>query len=230
METRILGSNGLVGPAVARRAIVRKALLVCGILSSLLYVATLYYGATQWAGYSSTSQAISELFAIDAPSRAVVVPLLVAYDVLLYAFGVGVWKSAGQKRVLRVAAVLIIAKEVFGLAATIITPMHMRGGEATLTDSLHLIFTLVGVFLCMFPAMGFAAAAFGKRFRFYTIGTMLVFIASAVWTFLGAAQLGANAPTPWLGVQERITAFSYMLWIVALAIQLLRAQPTGSRL
>lgn len=48
---------------------VRKALLVCGILSSLLYVAIDIYGALQFEGYSYASQAISELTAIGAPTR-----------------------------------------------------------------------------------------------------------------------------------------------------------------
>ena len=39
MKTLIAGSNGMVGSAVTRHLMVRKVLLVCGILSSLLYVA-----------------------------------------------------------------------------------------------------------------------------------------------------------------------------------------------
>jgi len=42
-------------------------------------------------GYSSTSQTISELFAIDAPSTSLVVPLFLTYSLLMIAFGVGVW-------------------------------------------------------------------------------------------------------------------------------------------
>ena len=48
----------------------RRVLLVCGILSSLLYVATLVVAPLLWEDYSSTSQTVSELFAIGAPSAA----------------------------------------------------------------------------------------------------------------------------------------------------------------
>jgi hypothetical protein len=48
----------------------RKALLVCGILSSLLYVAMTVFVAMRWEGYSSASQTISELSAIGAPMRS----------------------------------------------------------------------------------------------------------------------------------------------------------------
>ena len=48
----------------------RRGLLVCGVLSSLLYVAMTIFVARQWDGYSSTSQTISELSAIGAPTRS----------------------------------------------------------------------------------------------------------------------------------------------------------------
>ena len=79
---------------------VRKLLLVCGILSSLLYVATTILGAMQWEGYSSTSQTVSELFAVGAPSKSLVDPLLITYSILWIALGVGVWYAAGRKRAL----------------------------------------------------------------------------------------------------------------------------------
>jgi hypothetical protein len=44
----------------------RQLLLACGILSSLLYVATDILGGLRYEGYSFTSQAVSELMAIGA--------------------------------------------------------------------------------------------------------------------------------------------------------------------
>jgi hypothetical protein len=211
-----------MGSTLTRSLNLRKVLLVCGILSGLEYVTATILGALSFAGYSSSAQTISELIAIDAPSRPLVALLFGVYAVLVYAFGVGVWQAAGQKRVLRVAAVLMVAKEVLGLVVTLFFPIHLRGQAATLSDSLHGMLTAVGVFACMFPAMGFAAAAFGKRFRLYSIATMLVFLACGVLTFLQAPLIGANLPTPWMGVWERVNAFGYMLWMGVLALQLLR--------
>ena len=85
----------------------RKLLFFCGILSSLLYVGTDVLGTMRLEGYSFTSQTVSELSAIDAPSRPLVVPLFLTYSVLVIAFGLGVWGSAGRKRALRVTAGLL---------------------------------------------------------------------------------------------------------------------------
>jgi hypothetical protein len=71
-------------------------LLACGIGSSATYVAANVVGALRGHGYSSVNQTVSELTAIDAPSRPVALPLFVASDVLSLAFGIGVVASAGR--------------------------------------------------------------------------------------------------------------------------------------
>jgi len=205
---------------------VRKVLLVCGILSALLYVGTDILAAMRWEGYSYVSQTVSELIAIDAPTRPLVVPLFTTYAILVYAFAVGVWQSAGPKRALRVTAVGMAGKEILGLAVTLFFPIHLRGVEGTLSDIMHGILTGVGVLLFMFPAMGFGAAAFGKRFRLYSIVTILIFLVCGTLAGLDGPRVAANLPTPWMGVWERINIFGYMLWVVVLAISLLRAQRT----
>jgi hypothetical protein len=202
---------------------VRKVLLVCGILSSLLYVATVVLAPTRWEGYSSTSQTVSELIAIDAPTRPLVVPLFITYSLLVIAFGLGVWGSAGRKRALRVAAVGLVGKEVLGLVVTLFFPIHLRGVEGTLSDTMHGILTFVGV-LFMLLAIRFRAAAFGKWFRLYSIATFLMLIVGGVLTGLDQPRLEPNLPTPWMGVWERFNIYAYMLWVVVLAIALLRAQ------
>lgn len=102
-------------------------------------------------------------------------------------------------------------------------PMHLRGAAFTLTDTMHIVLGGVTVLLFLL-AMGFGAAAFGKRFRLYSIATMAIFVASGVLTGLDGPRIAANLPTPWIGVWERINIGVFLLWVVVLAIALLRAQ------
>lgn len=208
----------------------KKALLVCGILSSLLYVGTDILAGTLYAGYSFTSQAISELFAIGAPTTGLVVPLFTVYDVLLVAFALGgVWVSAGRNRALRVTALMIVGNAVNGLVLWNFFPMHMRGyPEMTLTDTMHVTLAGVGVIFVLL-AIGFGAAAYRNWFRFYSIGTILILLAPGIVVFFYVPQLAANLPTPWAGLAERISTYVYLLWQAVLAIVLLRAEkgPTG---
>src|SRR5579864_1261098 len=152
----------------------RKLLLACGLAASLLYIAMNIFVPMQWDAYSSFSQTISELSAVDAPTRPLWVPLGVVYTLLVAAFGVGVWRSAHRNRPLRVVGGLFVANGLIGLGWL---PMHKRvvlaAGGATLTDTMHIVWSVVTVTLMMFE-MGFAAAAFGGRFRRYSIATIVV--------------------------------------------------------
>ena len=87
----------------------RKVLLSCGILSSLLYVGMNAFVPMLFPGYSLTSQTVSELSAIGAPTRPLWVWLGTVWALLLVAFGWGVWKSADRNRALRVVGGLMAA-------------------------------------------------------------------------------------------------------------------------
>jgi hypothetical protein len=201
----------------------RKLFLVCGILASLLYVTTDMFAAMRWEGYSYAAQTISETFAIGAPTRPLVLVRGLGYSVLVIAFGLGVWGSASGKRPLRVAGGLLVGIAVVDLVAPFVAPMHLRGAERTLTDTMHIVLASVDV-LFILLIIGFGASAFGKWFRLYSIGTILVVVVFGTLAGLDGPRIAANLPTPWVGVTERISVFSYMLWLVVLAIGLLRVQ------
>jgi hypothetical protein len=197
----------------------QKILLICGILSSLLYVAMNIIAAVLYEGYSSASQTVSELSAIGAPTRPLWVMLAIPYTLLAAAFGLGVWLSAGRNRPLRVVGGLMI---VYGVIGLFWPPMHLRGVEPTLTDTVHIVFSMATVLLMML-AIGFGATAFGKPFRLYSIATLVILVVFGALTGLEAPGIPANLPTPWIGVWERINIGVFLFWVVALAVTLLRA-------
>jgi len=219
------GPQGRAGPTGLK--VSQKVLLVCGILSSLLYGAMITL--IRYEGYHPISQVPSELTAIGAPTRALWMVLGPAYDVLVVAFGVGVWLSSGEKRALRIVGGLFVA---FGILSGIAWPfaaMHQRevlaAGGGTLSDTLHVILGLMTV-LFMLVAIGFGATAFGKPFRFYSIVTILILFVFGALTGLESPRLGANVPTPWIGLWERINILGFLLWVVVLAVVLLRVRNT----
>lgn len=203
----------------------RTVLLVCGILSSLLYGVMIT--AIRYEGYNPISQVASELTAIGAPTRPLWTLLGPVYDVLVAAFGVGIWLSAGRKRALRVVGGLFVA---FGILGGVLWPfasMHQRevlaAGGGTLSDTLHVVLGLMTVLFTL-VAIGFGATAFGKRFRLYSIVTILILFVFGALTGLESPRLQANLPTPWIGLWERINIFGFLLWVVVLAVALLRAR------
>jgi Protein of unknown function (DUF998) len=202
----------------------RKPLLACGIASSLLYGAAIW--AVQYQGYSAMSQTVSELSAWGVSTRPLWMVIGSLYDALIIAFALGVWASANGMRSLRIAGGLLFAYGLLGVAWPFAS-MHQRevlaAGGGTLADTGHLVLAMVTVVL-MFAAMAFGAAAFGLRFRIYTIATIVILLAFGALTSADAPELAANLPTPWAGLCERISIMGFLLWVVVLAIVLLRTQ------
>jgi hypothetical protein len=200
----------------------RKALLVCGVASSLLYALMIW--GIRYDGYDPISQVPSELTAIGAPTRALWARLGWIYTVLVTAFGIGVWTSAGENRAVRIVGGLILAYASLGLLWPV-AAMHQRevlaAGGGTLSDTLHVLLGAVTVFL-MFLAIGFGASAFGKPFRLYSIATIVVLLTFGALTFFEAPRLQANQPTPWIGLWERINICVFLLWVVMLGAVLWR--------
>src|SRR4249919_3972042 len=120
---------------------VRKVFLVCGIISSVLYVALNIFIPKFWPAYHSASQTVSELSAVDAPTRSLWIWLCIPYTILTIAFAWGVWLSAGQNRHLRITGALLIAYGLLGVFWPL-TPMHLRetlaAGGGTFSDTMHI--------------------------------------------------------------------------------------------
>jgi hypothetical protein len=206
----------------------RKILLGCGIVSSVLYIVTDVLGTLRYPGYSYADQTFSELTAQGAPTRPLMVALNgIPYGVLVAAFAGGVWASAGPKRAARITGAMLLGYAAFGVAGGLVFPMRPRealaAGEGTLRNTMHIPATAV-MSLFIVLAMGFGATLLGKRFRYYSYGTIAILLVFGVLASLQAGQMAANEPTPWMGIEERINIYATMLWVAALAIGLLRAQ------
>jgi hypothetical protein len=207
----------------------RTRLLACGAISSPLYVITDLTAGLLYPRFNFVSQAISELFAIGAPTSGLVVPLFTLYDLLILAFAAGIWVSAGKNRALRAIAVILIASAVNGLLLWNVWPMHMRGAETSFTDTMHIVLAALGALFAM-AVIALGTSAFGGRFRIYTFASFLLLVLPGASVFIFIPQVAAGQPTPWMGLTERISTYAYLQWQVALAIVLTRAKNTGDAL
>ncbi len=206
---------------------VRRFFLVYGILSSVLYVATDLVGGLRYEGYSFLSRTVSELSAIGAPSRPIVVPFFLAYALLAIALGFSVRASTARQRALRVTGALLVAYGFVCLLGPFV-PMHMRGVEPTLTDTMHIVLTGV-IVLVILLSIAFGASAAGRRFQLYSIATLVTVLVFGLLTGVEGPRIAANQPTPWVGLTERVTIYAWLLWVAVLALILLRRRAYGGR-
>jgi Protein of unknown function (DUF998) len=176
----------------------------------------------QYPGYDSASQTVSELSAIDAPTRQLWFVLAIFYSLLFMAFGSGLWLSAKENWKLSYVAVFIIFDAVIGFFWP---PMHRReiiaAGAGTATDILHLAWAFVHLLL-MLLMIGFGAAIFGKTFRIFSLVIVLIFIIFGILTTRDSSGIEAGLPTPYLGIWERVNIGAYMLWVIVFTILMIK--------
>src|SRR5215470_7561060 len=115
-------------------------------------------------------------------------------------------------------AVMIFGNAVNSLLLWNLFPMHMRGGQKTFTDTMHIILA-INPFVLFSVVLGIAA--FRRWFRFYSASTVLILLVPAIFAFLYVPALGANQPTPGLGLAARASQYGHQLWQALLAIVLL---------
>ncbi len=206
---------------------VRKVLLVCGILASLLYVVTDVLASWRYEGYSYAGQNYSELLATEAPTRSVMLLASVAYNLLVAAFAAGVWISASPKRTARITGAIMVGYAILSMVTPLFFPMDIRGAAVTPRGGLHGPMTAV-MSLFILLSMGFGAFLLGRRFRFYSFATIVIVLLFGALTGLQIPRLAAGESTPWMGLTERVNIYATMLWFAVLAIILLRAEKRPS--
>jgi len=159
------------------------------------------------------------------------VVLGIAYTLLVSGFGWGVRMAAADDRRLRFVGGLVVVYGALGVVWPF-APMHLRevltAGGSDLRDTIHIALGVATELLYLL-ALGIAAAALGRAFRFYSVATFVLLLAFGVLTFREAPSISANQPTPFIGVWERINIALFLLWVIVLAIALLRRAHPGRR-
>ncbi len=197
-----------------------KFLLACGSIAALLYVATDITLAVRWQGYSYINQSISELSAIGAPTRHIWIVMSFFFNPLFVAFGIGILKAAGTRRSVRITGILLTLWGALGFV-WLLFPMHMRGAIGSATDTMHFVMTGVALPLMLLFII-FGSVDQARWFRFFSILTILAMLVFGALVSGQLPLLRAQLPTPWMGVMERICVYSPMLWLLVLAVILLR--------
>ena len=207
---------------IDRHPMVLKTMLALGVLAPIYYVVVNdLVAAMRYPGYDRLSRPVSELSATYAPSRAVLVPLGVVFELLMIAFWIGVWRAAPANRALRWTSGLMLGFAVLGLLAF---PFPMVADEVLGANTIHTVIWGAITPLLMLAGIGASAAAFGRAFRLYAILTLVALVAFSILTGIQAAQVNAGELVRWFGVTERALIAPWLLRVAVLAIVLLRGR------
>jgi hypothetical protein len=196
-----------------------KVLLVAAVAAVVVYGVGDLVSGLLYDGYSFRDQAISELAAFGSPVRPLMVAVILLHNLLLVAFGVGVWRAADQRSARWVGG-LIVAIGISGLPTHTVFAMSSRWMEPGVNDTMHQLFT-GGFLLLVVPAIVAAAVAYRGWFRIYSIATLVVLMAFGAAASFAIGGIEENS-TAWAGGFERVNAYAYLAWLVVLAVTVMR--------
>ncbi len=213
------GSVHVAGSAWWRSGSATRVLLAGGILAGVLYASFDLVSGLLYDGYSFRDQAISELTAFGSPVRPLMATNMIGHTLPLLAFAAGLWRVS-RRRSVRAIGVLLVAAVVIGLPIHTIWAMSSRWLEPGFNDTMHNTLTSVwGVSVA--AAVVSSAVAYKGWFRVYALTTIPVMIAFGAAAAVAMEGLELNQ-TPWAGAFERVTCYSYFLWLAILAVVAMR--------
>lgn len=204
---------------------VNRSLLACGLVAPLIYFSADLASSLSYDGYQWADQAVSELFAVEAPTRNFVVVMFTVYNALLFAFALGILRVSDQRRALRIIAFLLAASAVLGLITDLFAPMHARGFQQGSTGQWHIILTGVQT-LFIFAMLAAGTRVLERWFRVASWVVIAILLVAGPVTALLTGDMEVSEPSPWMGVAERVLIYTYLLWTGALAVSLLREDQT----
>jgi hypothetical protein len=225
MSTTIERARQRADPHLEPRDLGLELLLACGIAYGVVYViANDVIAAGMWDDYRPLDQAISELSGTSSPSKGFLLAMLPVFTLLVFGFGVGVWKAAGGDRKLRALGAILVAQAAL-FPVWLLFPMTSREelaqGAGGINDIGHGALTAVAILLIV-GQMGVGAAAFGKRFRYFSIAMAVVLLSAGAYVATTTNAVAAGDPTPWMGLVERASYGAWLTWMAVLSIVLLR--------
>lgn len=199
----------------------RRAVLLCGVVSSVLYLTAIDVLAplVRPGDHAYASQMVSELMAVGAPTRPLLLLPMLLYNLLVLVFATGVWASAEGRRARTLTAAALVGYGATSTAGLLLAPMDLRTAGISDQTRLHIWNTaLQGLFIA--SVLAFGAFVHRGRFRAYSVATLVICLVSGALASLAAAQSSMR----WIGLTERVNVYAWMAWLAVLALSLLPAQ------
>lgn len=195
-----------------------------GIAAPLVYFFAVVLGGLMRADYSHISNAISELSVQGAPNKALLDIIFSAYNSLIILFGAFAFIYLRKifPKSIQAAMLMLSATGFLGILMWFF-PMDARGSEITSQGIMHLVIaglmSLLTVLTLMLAGIGFSKVKGFAGYSVYsTLSAFIVFITG------GIAALSAATGSLFMGVYERFTIGTFLLWVLIISIKLYRLE------
>jgi hypothetical membrane protein len=197
---------------------------VLGIAAALSYVVITIVGGVLDPTYSHLRQHVSDLTASGAPTRGVLAPLYVAYNLLVVGFAVGMYLASDRSRWQRAGLALLLVNALAGVMMVTPFPEDLGGAPTTWAGKGHVAFAALASLVIVLSSFTFGAA-FRRSAGWRRLATFSTAVGAA-FLILGPLAAVATAHRTLAGLAERGPVGLFMLWLLVVgAHQLGPGQP-----
>ena len=200
-------------------------LYYAGFAAGLFYLLGDVIGGLITPSYNYIRNAVSELVQSGAENRHLlsVFFFIHAIMIVLFAVGILIQHAFSQSWLVIVGGILLLAVGICHALSSSIFPMDPVGAESTFPGVMHLILvgiTVVSIIILMpLIGIGFSRLYGWNNFGTYTFVSLAIIVLSGV-----ASPIVIRRGIEVMGLTERITAYTFYLWIAVLAYLLISSQ------
>lgn len=206
----------------------KKSYAIFGIIGPIVYILAVFIGGALRNDYSSITNTISELTLVNAPNKLLLDVLFSFYNISLLIFAIGAYldSSIDDSKKYRVASIFLALIGLLGLSMYFF-PQDPRGAASTITGTLHIILagiisplTIIAIFLM---GLSFRKYSELKLFAIYSYISGVIVLVSG-----GTAAVSVANNSIYGGLFERITIFTFMVWVLILSYIILKRKTNES--
>jgi len=188
-----------------------------GIGAVGVYLFATILGGFLFPHYSHISQAISELVGSHAPTRTLLNPIFLLYNLLLVGFTIGLYTKWNNKFTKLGAITLVIL-----CIASILMwwfPMDSRGYPATQNGLVHIILASIESLATIIATFLFG---FGLKKKEHLLSKISITAGISLLIIGPIAGFTVTQNSPFMGFVERITIGIFLLWVFIFSIIILK--------
>jgi hypothetical protein len=144
--------------------------------------------------------------------------------IVLFSVGILIQHPFEQSKSIFIGGILLLAVGISHALSSSIFPMDPVGTDATFPGSMHLILvgiTVVSIFILLpLLGVGFSRLYGWEYFAIFTFVSLVVIVISGV-----SSPIVISKGIEVMGLTERITGYTFYIWMFSLAYLLIREQP-----
>ena len=197
-------------------------LYYAGFAAGLVYLLGDIIGGISTPSYNYIKNAVSELVQSGAENMRFlsIFFFIHAIMIILFSIGILVQHSFSQSWLVFVGGIFLLAVGISHALSSSIFPMDPVGAKATFPGTMHLVLvgiTVISIIILM-PLLGIGfSQLFGwNDFAAYTFVSLAIIILSGI-----ASPIVISRGIEVMGLTERITGYTFYIWMAVLAYLLI---------